>query len=218
MHRCKSIWGGRRWLSNLKKWTTVAVECKVKLIDMNGFLREPLTWLNPLHSGISVHILPTVVYTFPMIRKENFFQQSRASWVDDHFLNSHDFCAWLSSDTAKINKKPVPLRNKRVNMFFTFFPAPFCQRLSTFLTVAMSRMLIKYEHSTTIIHNRITCCSVIKHLITESESLGFDFARLSQFLPHAFGKMNGHMCHLRPKPKAVIFLILFNLLHPNINV
>ena len=142
-----------------------------------------------------------------MIRKENFFQQSRASWVDDHFLNSHDFCVWLSSDTTKINKKPVPLRNKRVNMFFTFFPAPFCQRLSTFLTVAMSRMFIKYEHTTAIIHNRILCSSVIKHWITESESLGFDFARFSQFLPHAFGKMNGHMCHLRPKPKAVIFLI-----------
>ena len=166
--------------------------------------------INPLYPGISVHILHTVLYTFPMIRKENFFQQSRASWVDDHFLNSHDFCAWLSSDTAKINKKPVPLRNKRVKMFFTFFPAPFCKGLSTFLTIAVSRMLIKYEHTTAIIHIKVLCSSVIKHWITESESLGFDFARLS--------KMNGHMCHLRPKPKAVIFLILFNLLHPNINV
>ena len=120
--------------------------------------------------------------------------------------------------TAKINKKPVPLRNKRVKMFFTFFPAPFCKGLSTFLTIAVSRMLIKYEHTTAIIHNRILCSSVIKHWITKSESLGFDFARLSQFLPHASRKMNGHMCHLRPKPEAVIFLILFNLLHPNINV
>ena len=45
---------------------------------------------NPLHSNISMHILHTVLTTFLKVLTRRIGQQSRASFVGDHFLYSRD--------------------------------------------------------------------------------------------------------------------------------
>ena len=44
---------------------------------------------NPLHPNISVHILHTVLYTFPLVLVRRI-EQSRVSLVNDHFLDSRE--------------------------------------------------------------------------------------------------------------------------------
>ena len=46
--------------------------------------------INPLHSNISIHILYTVLYTFPQCRQGEFVWQSRTSFIGDHFLHQYD--------------------------------------------------------------------------------------------------------------------------------
>ena len=48
------------------------------------------SFLNSLHPNISIHILHTVFYTFPKVLKGEFVYRSKASFVGDHFLYSHD--------------------------------------------------------------------------------------------------------------------------------
>ena len=43
---------------------------------------------NSLHFNISMHILHTVLYTFPLVLVSRI-EQSRVSLVNDHFLDSH---------------------------------------------------------------------------------------------------------------------------------
>ena len=44
---------------------------------------------NSLHPNISMHILHTVLYTFSLVLIRRI-EQSRASLVNDHFLDSHE--------------------------------------------------------------------------------------------------------------------------------
>ena len=53
---------------------------------------------NPLLPNISMHILHTVLWTFPNVLIRRICSQSRASLVDDHFLYSHDLNLWLQGD------------------------------------------------------------------------------------------------------------------------
>ena len=48
--------------------------------------------INPLHPNIitDMHILLTVLYTFPWLKQGEFVKPLRASLVSDHFLYSHD--------------------------------------------------------------------------------------------------------------------------------
>ena len=44
---------------------------------------------NSLHLNISMHILHTVLYTFPLVQVRRI-EQSRVSLVNDHFLDSYE--------------------------------------------------------------------------------------------------------------------------------
>ena len=44
---------------------------------------------NSLHLNISMHILHTDLYTFPLVLVRRI-EQSRVSLVNDHFLDSHE--------------------------------------------------------------------------------------------------------------------------------
>ena len=46
--------------------------------------------INPLHSNISIHILYTVLYTFPQCWQGEVVWQSWASFIGDHFLHRCD--------------------------------------------------------------------------------------------------------------------------------
>ena len=46
--------------------------------------------VNPLHPNISIHILHTTLYTSPKVLTGEFVYQSKASFVGDHFLYSHN--------------------------------------------------------------------------------------------------------------------------------
>ena len=54
---------------------------------MNVNLNESI---NPLYPNISMHILLTVLYTFPWLQQGEFVKPLRALLVSDHFLYSHD--------------------------------------------------------------------------------------------------------------------------------
>ena len=57
----------------------------VLLFNIKSFLA-----VSPLHLKISIHILLTVLYTFPMVlTKRICLKKSRASLVGNHFLYSH---------------------------------------------------------------------------------------------------------------------------------
>ena len=46
--------------------------------------------INPLHPNISIHILHTLLYTFPLILTRRICLTIKASLVGNHFPNSHD--------------------------------------------------------------------------------------------------------------------------------
>ena len=57
----------------------------------NTFL--PVLWESTLYTNISMHILLTVLPTFPIELQGEFVYQSRASWVD-HFPYYHNLNVW----------------------------------------------------------------------------------------------------------------------------
>ena len=75
------------------------------------FLRVPLVrkvWCNkelfsfhPLHPHISIHILHTLLYMFPLVWIRRICFTIKASQVGNHFLYSCDINEWFSSITAR---------------------------------------------------------------------------------------------------------------------
>ena len=57
---------------------------------------------NSLHLNISMHILHTVLYTFPLVLVRRI-EQSRVSLVNDHFLDSHELNVWFSRRYCREN-------------------------------------------------------------------------------------------------------------------
>ena len=46
--------------------------------------------VNSQHPNISIHILHTIPYTFPLVLKRRIRLTIKGCWVGDHFLYSHD--------------------------------------------------------------------------------------------------------------------------------
>ena len=59
--------------------------------------------VNLLNSNISIHILHTVRFTFPLVRIRRICLTIKAAKVGDHFLYSHDVNEWFSSITVRRN-------------------------------------------------------------------------------------------------------------------
>ena len=53
--------------------------------------------INSQHPNISIHILHTIPYTFPLVLKRRIRLTIKGCWVGDHFLYSHDPTEWFSS-------------------------------------------------------------------------------------------------------------------------
>ena len=60
-----------------------------------------------------MHILHTVLYTFPKVLIRRVFQ-SRASLVGNHFLYSHDLNVWFRWDIVRRNWILITLKGQRV--------------------------------------------------------------------------------------------------------
>ena len=50
-----------------------------------------------------MHIFHTVLNTFVMLLTVEFVKWSRASWIQDHSLYSHDLDVWSKGDTVGRN-------------------------------------------------------------------------------------------------------------------
>ena len=53
--------------------------------------------INSQHPNISIYILHTIPYTFPLVLKRRIRLTIKGCWVGDHFLYSHDPTEWFSS-------------------------------------------------------------------------------------------------------------------------
>ena len=73
--------------------------CKVKSVQE---LTTQFQELNPLHLNI-MHILHTVLYTFPRFQQGEFVKPSRALLVAYHFLYSHDLNLLFRGDIVRRN-------------------------------------------------------------------------------------------------------------------
>ena len=82
----------------------------------NTFL--PVLWESTLYTNISMHILLTVLPTFPIELQGELVYQSRASWVGDHFPYYHNLNVWSGGDTIGEIKCVSLLR-------VIFYPGPF---------------------------------------------------------------------------------------------
>ena len=69
---------------------------------LHGKFRWQVTHINfnPLHANTPVHILPTLLFTFPLALTRRICLTIKASEVGDHFLNSHDLNWWYSSSAG----------------------------------------------------------------------------------------------------------------------
>ena len=78
---------------------------KCKVTHLNEMLNKPtqLVSLNPLNSNISVHLLCTVVYTFPFVLTRRICSTIKASQVGDHFFYTCNFNVWFKSDILRRN-------------------------------------------------------------------------------------------------------------------
>ena len=59
--------------------------------------------IHPLHPNISIYILYTLLYLFPLVLTRRTYLKIKASCVGDHFLYSHDLNEWFSSITVSRN-------------------------------------------------------------------------------------------------------------------
>ena len=70
-------------------------------LDWNN-LKITINNVNPFNPNISMHILHTVLYTFPckstVTYRENLFNNQKVFWVGDHLLFSHDLNTWFRGD------------------------------------------------------------------------------------------------------------------------
>ena len=55
----------------------------------------------PLHPNISIYILNTLLFTFPLVLTRRIHLTIKASVVDDHFLSAHDLKEGFSSFSVR---------------------------------------------------------------------------------------------------------------------
>ena len=77
--------------------------------DLLQSLSNPLKVINLSYPNISMHILHTVLYTFPKVLTRRICLPIKASPIGDHFLNSHDLNVWFRSDIPGRNLMLVTL-------------------------------------------------------------------------------------------------------------
>ena len=91
-----------------------------------------VSWLT-LYTLISVYIF-SILISIHFLRcwHREFVQQSRASLVGDHFLNSHDPNVWFRGDNERRNLMLITLRGQRVKntRFLTLFYLPTVMNVS----------------------------------------------------------------------------------------
>ena len=69
-------------------------------------------FFNPSHPNLSMHILYTVLYSFPQaLTRRICLTINKASLVGDHFLYSRDVTVWFKADIVWRNKTLVALRS-----------------------------------------------------------------------------------------------------------
>ena len=66
-------------------------------VDFHHFVR----FLKPLHPNISIHILHSLRYKFPLVPTRRIRLTIKASLGGDHFLYSHDLKEWFSHNTVR---------------------------------------------------------------------------------------------------------------------
>ena len=66
--------------------------------------------LNPLHPNISLQVLHSVLYTFPMILRKRIWLTIKSFLGFNHFLYSHDHNVWLKAGTVGRNLMLITLR------------------------------------------------------------------------------------------------------------
>ena len=96
---------------------------------------------NPLHTNISIHILPTLLYTFLLVLTMRICLAIKAPLVGNHFLYSHDLNEWFSCITlgrircwslleskSLISTQPWIKLNKSDKLTITPLNTPFPQK------------------------------------------------------------------------------------------
>ena len=96
--------------------TGVFFDAVIKHFDLYGFGFTG-NFFSPIIS-VHVHILCTVLYTFPEVWTRRIFEKSTFSLVGDHFLYSHDLNVWFKGETVRRNKMLVTLWRKRIKAFY----------------------------------------------------------------------------------------------------
>ena len=91
---------------NLSAWCHKFIITIIVSLDWNN-LKITIDNVNPLHPNISMHILHTVLYTFPcrnvVTYRVNLFNNQEVFLVGDHFLYSHDLNTWFRGDIVRRN-------------------------------------------------------------------------------------------------------------------
>ena len=95
--------------------TGIFFDAVIKHFDLYGFGFTG-NFFCPI--SVHVHILCTVLYTFPEVWTRRIFEKSTFSLVGDHFLYSHDLNVWFKGETVRRNKMLVTLWSKRVKAFY----------------------------------------------------------------------------------------------------
>ena len=75
----------------------------VSNVELDNNIRVWLYHLDPLHPNISMHILHTVLCTFPKVLTRRTCQKSKASLLGDHFFYSRDRFVSFRGDIVKRN-------------------------------------------------------------------------------------------------------------------
>ena len=66
--------------------------------------------LNPLHPNISLQVLHSVLYTFPMVLRRRIWLTIKSFLGFNHFLYSHDHNVWLKAGIVGRNLMLITLR------------------------------------------------------------------------------------------------------------
>ena len=61
------------------------------------------TCISPLHPYISIHILHTVLYTFPLVQTRRISLTIKTWLVGNHFFCSHNLSEWFRNITVRRN-------------------------------------------------------------------------------------------------------------------
>ena len=80
---------------------------------------------NPLHPNISMHILHSVLYTFPKIQIRRTYLTIKIFLVGDHFLYSCDLYMWLRGNTVGRNSMLITLKG-HVKSISQYPCSPYC--------------------------------------------------------------------------------------------